>query len=237
MDHYTCAECSGSIPTDRRGRYCSSSCANRWKWRNQKRIPCGRCGNPSGWRDSESHRARLAGRVPYCSDCRGAAPKGSKPPPGRRPTECAHCGSEFESTRVRETWTRYCSRSCRGKADFAAGRLKSLRVSDRVGPDPEKLRVKGERSRRRRRARLAEVESEPYTLAEIAERDGFKCGLCGRGVDMDLKYPHPRSASVDHIVPLSKGGSDLKSNVRLAHLGENVTRGNRTEWEQELLIG
>lgn len=101
----------------------------------------------------------------------------------------------------------------------------------------ERQRRKAEASRRRRRARIAGAEREPYTTAEIAERDGYRCWLCNRKVNMSLAYPHPRSASIDHIVPLSRGGEDTKVNVRLAHLGENIARSNRAEWEQQLLIG
>jgi 5-methylcytosine-specific restriction endonuclease McrA len=44
------------------------------------------------------------------------------------------------------------------------------------------------------------------------------CGICGRPVDKALKYPHPLSASVDHIIPVSRGGhpSDIE-NLQLAH--------------------
>ena len=44
------------------------------------------------------------------------------------------------------------------------------------------------------------------------------CGICGKPVDFSLKYPHPLSACIDHIIPVAKGGhpSDL-DNMQLAH--------------------
>lgn len=54
------------------------------------------------------------------------------------------------------------------------------------------------------------------------------CAICGKPVDKTLKYPHPLSASVDHIEPISKGGhpSDL-DNLQLTHLICNKTKGNK----------
>ena len=44
------------------------------------------------------------------------------------------------------------------------------------------------------------------------------CGICGKPVDFSFKYPHPMSPTVDHIIPVSRGGhpSDL-DNLQLAH--------------------
>ena len=54
------------------------------------------------------------------------------------------------------------------------------------------------------------------------------CGICGKPVDKTLRSPHPMSATVDHIIPVSKGGhpSDL-SNLQLAHRSCNREKSNK----------
>lgn len=78
---------------------------------------------------------------------------------------------------------------------------------------------------------------EPYTLAEIAARDGYRCGLCRRKVNMRLVSPHLRSPSVDHVVPISVSRDDTRANVQLAHRGCNIAKGAAVGDVQLALIG
>lgn len=58
----------------------------------------------------------------------------------------------------------------------------------------------------------------PFTKAEIIKRDGQKCYLCLK--DLTLK-----EVTIDHFVPLSKGGFHCASNARIACLKCNQEKG------------
>ena len=73
----------------------------------------------------------------------------------------------------------------------------------------------------------AKVEraGDRFKKTEIYERDRWRCGICGAKVKQKLKYPHPLSASLDHITPIALGGTHTRDNVQLAHLSCNVLLG------------
>ena len=54
------------------------------------------------------------------------------------------------------------------------------------------------------------------------------CGICGQPVDFSLRYPNPMSKTVDHIIPINRGGhpSDL-ANLQLAHLSCNRQKSDK----------
>lgn len=89
---------------------------------------------------------------------------------------------------------------------------------------------------RRRALKKATSSGRPVILAEIRERDKNCCHLCGDKVPAKA-YPHPLSPSLDHVIPLSKGGIHDPSNVKLAHLRCNVQKGDGGGNEQLMLIG
>ena len=60
-------------------------------------------------------------------------------------------------------------------------------------------------------------------------REERVCWLCGKPVDKSLPHTSRWSKSLDHVLPLHRGGAMLaRSNARLAHRTCNVSRGNVT---------
>ena len=58
------------------------------------------------------------------------------------------------------------------------------------------------------------------------------CGICGKPVDMSLKYPHPMSPTIDHIIPVNgpgglKGHPSSIDNLQLAHFSCNRQKSDK----------
>ena len=69
------------------------------------------------------------------------------------------------------------------------------------------------------------VYFEEVWRPRVYERDGYVCQLCHRRVQMDVKVPHPKAPTLDHIIPLFHGGTHQYSNVQLAHFICNSRKG------------
>lgn len=160
--------------------------------------------------------------------------------------ECVMCGEAVESRRSQK----YCSRSCENKWARTVGSKpctvegcdRPLVAAGLCSPHyKRKARAEGREVQQpwndRRRANWQEryalkrgaVGSETLVAADVFERDRWVCGICGERIDSAVSYPDPLSVSLDHIVPLSKGGGHVLANVQASHLVCNVRKSNRVE--------
>lgn len=69
----------------------------------------------------------------------------------------------------------------------------------------------------------------PYRrLVAAVKAQGDPCARCGHNIDPTLDARHPLSFTLDHVVPLSRGGNLLDpANARAMHRRCNSARGNR----------
>lgn len=61
---------------------------------------------------------------------------------------------------------------------------------------------------------------------QVLDRDRDICYLCDRHIDRSLVFPHALSATVDHVKPLAMGGQTTLGNLRAAHFGCNMDKGD-----------
>ena len=70
---------------------------------------------------------------------------------------------------------------------------------------------------------------------ELLDRDGSRCYICGGRIEAELRHPDPKSPSLDHRIPLSRGGSHSEENVAIVHLRCNLVKGVKTPAELGLM--
>lgn len=116
--------------------------------------------------------------------------------------KCEWCGESF-TTEYGDVRRTYCSQTC----------AKRKERHDKHYSNSAIKRYKAERN------------GEKVKAVEIYERDKWVCQICNKRVNKCLNYPHPMSASLDHIIPIADGGTHTRVNVQLAHLRCNVSIG------------
>lgn len=77
-----------------------------------------------------------------------------------------------------------------------------------------------------RRAALKGAKVEDFLPVEVFERDDWTCRICELPIDRDAIWPHPLSVSLDHVIPLSRGGEHSRDNTACAHLRCNQRKYN-----------
>jgi 5-methylcytosine-specific restriction endonuclease McrA len=80
--------------------------------------------------------------------------------------------------------------------------------------NPDKYRLQ------KRRYRNAEGFFTKKDIEDLREKQGNCCGLCGIAFSKEIKY------EVDHIIPVSRGGSNWPQNLQLLCRSCNAKKSN-----------
>lgn len=242
-----CASCGTDLPPRMPGKgrpriYCSSLCAQRSRRGvGERNADCADCG--------ASFTAGRRGPMPTsCPDCRSGLT-------ARKGATCVECGEAFTAT---TTAQRYCSARCRtaklrkggiGRVTracehcatdmldvhpftrFCSDRCCRKFNESRLSSDERAARWERKRAnwQRRRAMKRGATVGPRFTIHNVIERDGWDCSLCGALIDPGVRYPDPMSLSLDHVIPLNRGGEHSLANAAAAHLVCNVTKGDRME--------
>lgn len=207
-------------------------CGSCGGWKTLKAVTCNGCRpnrggsrRGSGAKKKDGVPRRDNGRTRWvdpCPDCgtlktkKSARCQGCSGAARVKKRTCCYCGAEH-TLRGRRT----CSDACfKASQEAHWARLKRpdtlnmIRRRERRRKASEKRRLSGCASGRKQQGR--------WRL--ICERDSWKCWVCGGLIDSALSPPNRLAGTVDHVVPLSHGGSDDDSNVKAAHFTCNVRR-------------
>jgi 5-methylcytosine-specific restriction endonuclease McrA/uncharacterized Zn finger protein (UPF0148 family) len=134
---------------------------------------------------------------------------------------CKVCGKEYTLREYMQSTgskyyrdSGYCSAECR----------------DAYNKERVKISHKGRQDSHRHRAvKFGCAYDSSVTLAKLIKRDGLRCAICGEMCDPNdhswSKYSGPMYPSIDHIVPMSKGGGHVWDNVQIAHIICNSEKG------------
>lgn len=164
-------------------------------------VSCSWCKAPTQRRERAKRGGKFCSRA--CKDASHKADLKAATLAAKPDRWCAWCGAMLERSKRSDAY--YCTAQCMNDAHVATSNF-------------------------RRRAKDTKMRTEPrFSMYELGERDGWKCGICAGPLNRRRKWPDPLSISIDHILPIAKGGEHLNpANLRLSHLSCNVRRGARS---------
>lgn len=212
---------------------------------------CGRCKTDKPLEQfSPSYRGKTG---TWCRSCfANYARGGGEATAAHLSVGCNRCGAQYVPKQLKSNG-QFCSRRCKDAARHERLALERLASKpDRICMHCGESLPKSKRSdavfcssecnsrahalQRKMRARTGEAGKPGYLRAFIADRDRWRCGICGRRVNRKLKHPDPLCGSIDHVIPVSEGGTNDVWNLRLTHLRCNLSRGNAGGGEQLAML-
>lgn len=213
-----CLDCIEPLPAQDMGK-------GRWSPRCEE---CRKTRRRKVARES-SRRIRAAIREGVAKLCVGCnEPLPDRTGRGGKLLRCETCGEKWK----REAHRELSKRHYEANAGLIVERTRLWRQAN-----PERFREQARQHAHRRRSQERGAFIENVDRAVLFKRDKGRCGLCGKKVNPKLRGPNPKSASVDHVIPLAEGGEHSYRNTQLAHLGCNVSKNVKPMGEQLRLVG
>jgi 5-methylcytosine-specific restriction endonuclease McrA len=182
------------------------------------------------YRETPSYREKLRQqneRQFHCVTCGAYLRSGGERGPKKF---CPPCALAVRRAQPKHSTTRICEQEQCERPLQARGRCSAhykvwLREQGRMGQSGWGPRRKANRAVRDQHIAATRTGINP-TVARLLARDGTDCGWCRQPLDMTLTYPHRMYRTIDHVVPLSKGGEHSMDNTRLLHWTCNSARNN-----------
>lgn len=225
---FVCKHCGKEYQTAYadRNTYCSRECSFNDK---ERRCACG-----ASLRESWSKQCDVCLKIHVCNSI------------------CIVCGIDFYS---RQAGCRYCSDECvkegeRRRAHDVSKQEFYARVTPKKCKECSCVFIPEYGTKRRvycsakclkkamgrlkprnhqQRAKKYGVEYRYFSDMTILKRDGWQCYICGCSTPKELRGTYENNApEIDHIIPLSKGGSHTKDNVRCCCRACNLAKTNMT---------
>jgi 5-methylcytosine-specific restriction endonuclease McrA len=209
-----CQVCGKPLELGRAGRP-RKNCSNKCRVKNAaskhynklQTFSCAHCSKPF---ESKYKRAK------FCQDsCRldyyqrpeilkqiYEREKRKKYPDGTRTHTCGWCGQP-RTFRVGQSVVNAFHDDCREEANRAKNRTKSVK------------RIKG-------------IQTVKLSADQIVATYGSTCYLCEKEIDVTLVRTSRYGLTVDHVVPLSKGGQDTLENLRPTHWICNIQKSDKS---------
>lgn len=69
--------------------------------------------------------------------------------------------------------------------------------------------------------KLKERRAKQFIRKQLINKNGAVCAICGKPIET------MKDCTIDHIIPISKGGLTTIENCQLAHKNCNVTKGDK----------
>lgn len=92
-----------------------------------------------------------------------------------------------------------------------------------------KCTLEAQRARYRIKTVKRQTKLNPKRIApdQVVREYGDTCHICQEQIDMNLPRTNRLGLTVDHVIPLSKGGTDTMDNLRPAHWICNNRKSNK----------